>query len=142
MMENYCLVENQEDIIVTKEKEMEVVDTINEKAIIGNVAFAKTIFERIPVILPDLENQLANLLIIGNRAAGKSALLRSLVFYFLIDKNYFTDEMGEQILRIFLTGVNMATRRPTSVVLSNQPVLDRENPFQITLMLENNGIAT
>jgi hypothetical protein len=45
-------------------------------------------------------------------------LIISLVFYHLIDNEHFTDEMGEQLLKIFRTGTRMVTRRPTTINLS------------------------
>jgi hypothetical protein len=49
----------------------------------------------------------------------------SLIFHHLVDKDFFTDEIGERLLKLFPTGSTMATRRPTTVHLSSQ--MDSDN---------------
>ena len=44
----------------------------------------------------------------------------SLIFHHLIDKDFFTDDIGERLMKLFPSSSAMATRRPTTVHLSSQ----------------------
>lgn len=77
-----------------------------------------TLAQKLAKAVPDAEINSPHVIIVGGQTAGKTKLIISLVFYHLIDNKDFTDDMGLQLLKIFRTGKNMATRRPTTITFS------------------------
>lgn len=66
---------------------------------------------------PDAHIQAPKVLIVGSQSSGKTQLIISMIFLYLIDHPAFTEAMGESLLRIFRTGRGLTTRRPISIAL-------------------------
>lgn len=77
-----------------------------------------TLAQKLTQIVPDADIRCPNVILVGSQTAGKTKMIISLVFFHLIDNKYFTDAMGEALLKLFQTGSRMVTRRPTTVVFS------------------------
>lgn len=75
----------------------------------------KTIPELLVQILPDVDIHAPNVLMLGEQSSGKTRMIISLLFYYIIDHPLFTADMGELLLKLFKTGNSMVTRRPTTV---------------------------
>jgi hypothetical protein len=75
----------------------------------------ETLPELLVKALPDVDLNAPNVLMIGEQSSGKTRLIISLLFYFLIDDPSFTNDMGLLLLKLFKTGNQMVTRRPTTV---------------------------
>lgn len=86
-----------------------------------------TLPQKICKAFPDIAYAInsPNVILVGPQCAGKTKLMISLIFHHLVDKEFFTDEIGERLLKLFPTGSTMATRRPTTVHLSSQ--MDSDN---------------
>ena len=81
-----------------------------------------TLPQKICKAFPDIAYAInsPNVILVGPQCAGKTKLMISLIFHHLIDKDFFTDDIGERLLKLFPSGSTMATRRPTTVHLSSQ----------------------
>lgn len=80
-----------------------------------------TLAQKLAQAVPDADIHSPRVIIVGGQTAGKTKLIISLVFFHLVDNMYFTDDMGEQLLKIFRTGTRMVTRRPTTIIFSKSP---------------------
>jgi hypothetical protein len=85
-------------------------------------------------VLPDVHLTVPNVLILGEQSSGKTRLILSLIFYYLIDHPLLTNEMGMSLLKLFKTGQSMVTRRPTTVKLIHST---EENVIHINLIYQN-----
>src|SRR5690348_6663413 len=74
-----------------------------------------TLPELLVKALPDVDIHTPNVLMIGEQSSGKTRMIISLLFYYLIDHPFFQPEMGILLLKLFKTGNSMITRRPTMV---------------------------
>lgn len=69
--------------------------------------------------LPNAHIRAPNVVIIGAQSSGKTKMIISMLFHYIIDHPKFTEEMGIRILRLFKTGESMVTRRPTTISFIN-----------------------
>ncbi len=74
-----------------------------------------TLPELILKALPDLKITVPDVLVVGAQSSGKTMLITSLLFFYLIDHPAFTDAMGQCLLSILRTGTSLVTRRPTAI---------------------------
>jgi hypothetical protein len=89
----------------------------SEESVLAESNSNLTIPELFVKVLPDVRLEVPNVLILGEQSSGKTSVILSLIFYYLIDHPLLTDEMGMSILNFFRTGNSMVTRRPTTVRL-------------------------
>jgi len=89
--------------------------------IMESIPFNKkdTLAQKICRTFPDAAINSPNVVIVGAQNVGKTKLILSLVSHHLIDKDFFTDAIEAKILKLFFTGSEMATRRPTTVNFSS-----------------------
>eukprot|EP01035_Chromulina_nebulosa_P025605 gene25605-33434_t len=99
----------------------------DENTILDRLDVFLTLPQKICKAFPDIAYAInsPNVILVGPQCAGKTKLMISLIFHHLVDKDFFTDEIGERLLKLFPTGSTMATRRPTTVHLSSQ--MDSDN---------------
>eukprot|EP01038_Epipyxis_sp_PR26KG_P009885 gene9885-13295_t len=69
-------------------------------------------------VLPDAGVQSPNVVIIGAQTVGKTSQIRKMVFHNLIDNQYFTSVIADQLLKMMKIGTGMVTRRPITIALS------------------------
>ena len=87
--------------------------------------------------LPDTEITCPQVIVLGQKSAGKTKMILSFAFHYLfqVDSSKFNDDMGQKLLRIFCTGGTMVTRRPTTVEFQKAPNVS--DPCVIKLSLGN-----
>ena len=66
-------------------------------------------------VIPDADVECSNVIVIGAQSCGKTKLINSMIFHHLVDNPFFTDEMGDVLLKLSSTGKNMITRRPIEI---------------------------
>lgn len=87
---------------------------------------------------PDASIQAPKIVIVGSQSSGKTKLIISMIFTYLIKHPAFTDSMGTSLLKIFPTGKKLTTRRPVTVRLVH---CQQPDVCNIELSHENNSIA-
>lgn len=81
----------------------------------------KTLPELFFEALPDAKIEIANVLILGTQSSGKTCLIISLLFSYLLDHPHFTNEMGQKILKLLRTGRSQVTSHPITVSFISSP---------------------
>jgi hypothetical protein len=112
--------ENEENESVTDDSQitdhsMEIDHPSPSSVLASSQEMKVTLPELLVKALPDVDLNAPNVLMIGEQSSGKTRLIISLLFYFLIDDPSFTNDMGLLLLKLFKTGNQMVTRRPTTV---------------------------
>jgi hypothetical protein len=69
--------------------------------------------------LPICHIKSPEVIIMGAQSSGKTKIIISMVFYYLLTTEGFSEDMGNVLLQIFRTGGSMVTMRPIHVYLSN-----------------------
>jgi hypothetical protein len=65
-----------------------------------------TLAQKITNTFPDAAIDSPNVVIVGAQNVGKTMLVISLVFHHLINESFFTDEIGERLLKLLHTGTH------------------------------------
>ena len=63
-----------------------------------------TLAQKITNTFPDAAINSPNVVIVGAQNVGKTMLIISLVFHHLINETFFTDDIGERLLKLLHTG--------------------------------------
>jgi hypothetical protein len=93
---------------------------------------ATTLPELFAKVVPAVHLAIPSVLVLGEQSSGKTRLIISLIFYYLIDHPLLSDEMGISLLKLFRTGQSMVTRRPTTVKLIHSV----DESINITLLFQ------